>query len=288
MSAQIIRLSDLKTINDEPRILDLKLGEALGFVDLHKVRDLIKRNLDELRRHGEVSATVAETSAKGGRPSMEYLLNQAQALLVAMFSRTPLAADVREMLIRVFMEYERIQRGEASPILPQRMQDEPLQSLRVKIDMVKEARNLFGPHRAKALWSHLGLPAMPDAPPPREDEPVAALALLLDTALPPDGLDDTGMGDLRARIERAFDSEEARLSLLPLGIRIYDDPEGFVVSNTSPFIISAFEGTEWQWRRWQRTLRRLPGAHAAKSRFGDISSRGTFIPADLLDVRPPS
>lgn len=287
MSAQIIRLSDLKTINDEPRILDLKLGEALAFANPFMVRKLIKRNMDELARHGEVFSTVEKTSAQGGRPSSETWLNLAQALLVAVLSRTPVAADVRERVIKAFMEYERMLRGEASP-LPQRLQDEPLQSLRVKIDMVKEARNLFGPHRAKALWSHLGLPTIPDATPPREDEPYAALNLLLDAELPLDGWSPSGPVDLRTRIERAFESEEERLLLLPLGIKIMEEPEGFVVSNMSRFAASVFDGTEWCYRRWQRTLRRLPGAEAAKTRFGDLSARGTFIPADLLDVRPPS
>jgi len=299
MSGKVITISDLQVLDSEPRILDLALGEALGFLDLHKVRDLIKRNMKEIRLHGEVSATVAETSDKGGRPSIEYYLNEAQSLLIAMFSRTARAAEVRQQLIQVFMAWRRNEvfstvektPEKSWPLFPKPISEEPLTSQRFALDMVKEARTTWGNREAKALWLKLGLPDLRNlalGPMPREAEPMAALTLLLDTELPPDGWSPMGPVDLRTRIERAFDSEEERLMLVPLGIKIMDEPEGFVVSNMSKFAASVFDGTEWCYRRWQRTLRRLPGAEPAKTRFGDLSARGTFIPAELLDVIGPS
>lgn len=101
-----LSISELNTtINHEPRILDLTLAERLGMSDRHKIRPLIDANRQELEAHGEVSAQRAETSQRGDRPSVAYYLNEAQALLVCMFSRTPRAAEVRKAVIEVFMEY---------------------------------------------------------------------------------------------------------------------------------------------------------------------------------------
>jgi hypothetical protein len=123
----ILSLSDLNTALDaEPRILDVMLAERLGFSRPVDIRKLISRNFSELRAYGEVYATMAQTSsqlgevftqsvktsAKGGRPSTAFYLNESQALLICMFSRTPKAAQVRKAIIDVFMAYRR---GQLAP-----------------------------------------------------------------------------------------------------------------------------------------------------------------------------
>ena len=113
----LLSLSDLNTtINHEPRVRDLRLAAVLGMADLHKVRELIVANLAELKGYGEVSAQRAETSAKGGRPGVEYWLNEPQALLLCMFSRTERAAEVRKALIDVFMAHRRGQTVQPTPL----------------------------------------------------------------------------------------------------------------------------------------------------------------------------
>jgi hypothetical protein len=107
----IISRSDITAFGAEPRILDLTLAARLGMVKPHKIRELIAANIAELVQHGEVSSRREETSPRGGRPGTNYYLNEAQALLVCMFSRTPKAAIVRKALIEVFMAYRR---GEVS------------------------------------------------------------------------------------------------------------------------------------------------------------------------------
>ena len=103
-------ITDLQSIHDgEPRVRDLTLAERLGFERVHKVRDLIGRNLAELEAHGGVFSTMEKTSETGGRPGIAYWLNEPQALLICMFSRTPKAAEVRRALIDVFTAYRRNQ-----------------------------------------------------------------------------------------------------------------------------------------------------------------------------------
>lgn len=113
-----LSIADLNTsVNHEPRIRDLKLAEKLGMTDAHAIRRIIERNRAELEGYGEVSATVAETTAglsdaasenrKRGRPGREYWLNEGQALVICALSRTPAAAAVRRQIIDLFMAYRR-------------------------------------------------------------------------------------------------------------------------------------------------------------------------------------
>lgn len=100
-----IPTTSLTVIDDEPRIRDLDLADRLGMADPHKIRTLIVSNIDELEMHGEVSARRAETSARGGRPGKAYYLNEDQALVICALSRTPKAAQIRKLIIDVFMDW---------------------------------------------------------------------------------------------------------------------------------------------------------------------------------------
>lgn len=84
------------------RVKDLALAVALGFERPRKMRDILKRYLGELRQYGEVCPMAGQTSEAGGRPSIQFWLNEQQALLLCMFSRTERAAEVRRQLIDVF------------------------------------------------------------------------------------------------------------------------------------------------------------------------------------------
>ena len=55
----------------------------------------------ELEAYGNIPY-LTEKSGKRGRPGKAYHLNEAQALLVCKFSRTPTAAAVRKLLIETF------------------------------------------------------------------------------------------------------------------------------------------------------------------------------------------
>ena len=104
------RVGDLNTeIDAEPRVEDVLLARNLGMAVPRTIRTKIKENLAELTLHGTVCTSAIATSAKGGRPGTAYYLNEPQALLICMFANTAKAAQVRKMLIDVFMEYRRSQ-----------------------------------------------------------------------------------------------------------------------------------------------------------------------------------
>lgn len=136
-----LTVNDLQVIDDEPRIKDIVLGERLGFERPRKVREIIERNIKELQAferapHGGAThdrrAHLQSANEKAGscplqmdtekvctlsfvtttekvgcvmRPVKTYYLNEAQALLLCMFSRTAKAAQVRKELIDVYMAY---------------------------------------------------------------------------------------------------------------------------------------------------------------------------------------
>src|SRR5690349_18807032 len=101
--------TDLKLLDSEPRVQDLRIAEALEFQNPLDIRKLIRRNADELQKHGGFFATVAKNGDPmgRGRPGEEYWLNEPQSILVCMFARTDRAAEVRAEIISVFIAWRR-------------------------------------------------------------------------------------------------------------------------------------------------------------------------------------
>lgn len=113
-------MADLATLpvhvmNDEPRVLDTDLAERLGLSRPTNIRsDLIEPNRAELEGFGHLQAVTAKSSGRG-RPGTAYYLNEEQALLVAILSKAPRAAEVRSMVIRTFVA---VRRGAGAAIPP--------------------------------------------------------------------------------------------------------------------------------------------------------------------------
>jgi hypothetical protein len=107
----------LDAMDGEPRILDLTLAEHLGFTRPRTIRQLIERNGSELERYGVIAARYSDYQ---NRQFIEYWLNESQALLVCLFSRTERAAEVREAVVTVFTAWRRAQRsvkpGQLTPV----------------------------------------------------------------------------------------------------------------------------------------------------------------------------
>ena len=97
-------LHHLDAIDGEPRILDLRVAERLGFARPRAVRQLIERSKTELESYGFIATRCG---AYRTRKFTEYWLNEPQALLVCLLSRTEKAAEVRRSLIAVFTAWRR-------------------------------------------------------------------------------------------------------------------------------------------------------------------------------------
>ncbi|MGF7178285.1 hypothetical protein [Azospirillum doebereinerae] len=98
-----LSLADIDTTkNGEPRILDLRLAEVLGFAQVRDIRKLIERHREVLERLGEVCATVAQTSRKGGRPATEFWLTKKQAVYLCTKAETERAITVTIQIVELF------------------------------------------------------------------------------------------------------------------------------------------------------------------------------------------
>lgn len=304
--------ADISIVANDPRILDLRLGDALAFSQPRDIRKLISRNQSELGTYGEICATVSqitpddETNPKGaGRPGQEFWLNEPQALLICMFARTANAAEVRRALISAFLAWRRRREGDATAprridLAPARAAvdpfgDDTMQASSLKLAMVREARQLFGPARARGMWARLGLPAADGKPEPGdvadEAEGRACLAHLLGHRTLYDRPQDGGTRDviMAQEIEDALDGDEdSRVSLMFRGLRVIERGDGveggFWVPNHGDWLERTFADSRWA-GAWRFALKRLPGAEATGIyRVEGVTSRGLVIPESYLET----
>lgn len=158
----------------------------------------------------------------------------------------------------------------------------PLGQVRARLELVREARAIFGPQRAAELWRTLELPAMPSATELASDDASQCLQYLLGCMLDDNA---TVYGHL---LQALSDNATSEAQLRKHGIRTFGDTEttrGFIVAATHKGATGLYAGTEWAEFKHTNPLRRLIGAHAtgAMKFVGPKASRGTFIPAIFLD-----
>jgi hypothetical protein len=293
-----ITIADLAVFNGEPRIQDLRVAEALDYAQPRDIRKLIQRKLPELERHGEVFATMAKTSSeidgnratvarfsgKRGPVGNEYLLNMAQALLIAMFSDTPKAAEARKTLIDVFLAFYRGEtnlrpRLEDQAGLPFDITAEGARAIELKLALVNIVGRFFGHERARETYRQIGLPLPPEPQVGGQSEARDCLWTLLNSQ-------HHGVR-LISLLEQAMNEEAgANDALRRLGLHAEPDDDGYIVSNVSKVLDTVYEGTKWHNGHWKHALRRLPGARLAPRRTYAIghNARGTFLPAKTLDI----
>lgn len=276
-----LTLTDISVFNGEPTILDLRLAELLGFNRPRDIRDLIKRNIEELKQYGEVCGTIPQTSPQGGRPGTEYHLNEGQALLIASLSKTEKAAAVRFMIITVFLEWRRgtlLPRREPPPVpFEVDIQHAPLSAKTEYLRMVARFR---GREAAVAMMPHIGLPDLDAVIGGARISPGGGECLkhLLDWR------DEEG-DRIRDLVTAAVQhGQEYQKRLMKNGVRavLTGEPGILVATNTHP-VRRIFEGTRWANNAHNAALRGLQGVTACNPvKFDGYPSRTLFIPAHLL------
>ncbi|MBO0718453.1 MAG: hypothetical protein J2P55_14120, partial [Rhizobiales bacterium] len=75
MALMALTLRDIRKFEDgEPRIQDLRIGEALILARARDIRSVIENNREELETYGGLRAQPANPGPLGGRPGTEYWL----------------------------------------------------------------------------------------------------------------------------------------------------------------------------------------------------------------------
>ena len=102
----------LRTVDEEPRVLDVELAEYLAYERPRAIRDLIKRHLVTLEAMG---GAVHRGTLVSGNPVTEFHLNKPQAIFVTSQSGTDTAV---KMTAQVVMKFDAYERGAVRPQLP--------------------------------------------------------------------------------------------------------------------------------------------------------------------------
>lgn len=109
-----LSLSDIDIANTgDPRILDLRLAEALGFKRSADIRPLIERHLDTLERLDPIIRTVRKNPGRG-RPATEFWLTKKQAVYLCTKAETERAITVTIQIVELF---DAVTGGAAHPAL---------------------------------------------------------------------------------------------------------------------------------------------------------------------------
>jgi len=113
-------LITLHEIDGAPLVLDTDLAEALGFDRPRVIRELIERNREELEGYGSLAARHGKSR---GQDFTAFYLNEEQALLICMLSRTPTAKTIRREVIAVYQAWRKGKLQPAAPAMPAIPQD---------------------------------------------------------------------------------------------------------------------------------------------------------------------
>lgn len=157
-----LTVADLTMVSEQPLVMDLALAERLGFERPSDIRKLIRRNLTELEQHGLICATVAQIKPSpqnprgAGKPSEAFYLNEGQALVVCMLSRTERAVEVRTQVIAVYMAWRRGQLAEVSGAAPETHDRvEPIARRQALLEQASRHNSAIVPHSFAAAVPHL-------------------------------------------------------------------------------------------------------------------------------------
>lgn len=282
-----LTVSDLNTSMDgEPRVRDVDLGERLGFERPRKIREIIERNRAELEGFGGLPRRGANPGPLGGRPTFEYHLNEGQSLLVSTLSQAPKAPQVRRMLIEVFMAWRRGDLPAAPVTVVPALADMQAQDISARCRLVNTARLIYGPLAAAEIYEALGLPVAESravtptlAPHPEADRAVdgpACLGHLAGRVL--SGRPRVTLGEA---ILTAVANAGVRMTLEAKGILVH--PAGWIgyvaIDDRHPFLLRGFALTLWA-ADWLTPLTTVPGARLPEGRvpMNGRKRRAVLIP----------
>jgi len=143
----------VRDIEGEPRIRDLDLAERLGFTKSTNIRNLIKRHRASLEAMGPLF--TVKRVINGGEATENHL-NRKQAIFITAKSDTPAATDITIEIIERFDAYERGLIVQATPAPS--LSDIPQRDAALWLDLIREARRLYGRVAAKSMWLQSPLP----------------------------------------------------------------------------------------------------------------------------------
>lgn len=237
-------------------------------LDIRNHNDALAR-LDADERRGSAIATP------GGLQDV-VLISEAGTFRLIFTSRKEDAERFKRWLAHEVLPALRKTGAYAVPGREQEPEASPADAdLNTRLNLLREARLLYGKERARGLWSMLGLPAVPHAYLAGDLEPFDALDAVL--SMP--------VGRVCAHDVLARDLEDDTRRIEAFGLKTMRGGQRFAVASGHPAIVAALSTTEHA-GRLARTLARLPGAEMSVQRFCGQPLRCVLLPVALIDERP--
>lgn len=158
---------------------------------------------------------------------------------------------------------------------------EPVAVMAQKLALVRESRLIHGIERARLLWDSIGLPPVPGGKEQVALDAKIYLKAMLEQPVTRNPEPGTGFTIMHAILSELDDSGLFDNRLRELGIRVYPDLDGFVISNR----FASGVGNLYNNQRAYRLLLHVPGArrHGPVKFAGGAVHRGVFVPAAVLD-----
>lgn len=170
----------VKEFDDEARMRDLDIARALGFDRVRNIRLLIGRHMATLEAHGDVVRCSYKPDAvddedeggllhgeanplpnAGGRPGVEYWLNEWQALFICTRSDAANAIEVTSQMIEVFIAWRQGRLAPHPDAMPRPAPAPQIcgydlggPELSAFLSLAREMRLTAGRAAARAMWEH--------------------------------------------------------------------------------------------------------------------------------------
>lgn len=280
------------TLHDEPWFVG---KDVCGVLDITKHHQALDR-LDEDERG---TYTIGTPS---GEQNM-IIISEAGVFRLVFTSRKPEAERFKRWLAHeVLPALRRTGKFDMGARDEPAINEEPIATLNVKLAMIREARMIFGPAKARLLWTALGLPALPVIDiqgEPLDSDAMACLNHILAHRLQRDDEPPAEGGQpfcrtmtLAQLIERAIDGEDDAIwDLRRYGIRVEEDESGprfWIASYCEALRDVVFKNTQWA-DTHHLALRRLHAArptevfHTKNYKVEGQTTRGYSFPESYLE-----
>lgn len=270
------------------RVVDYQDEKWFVAADVCRVLD-IKNPRDAVGRLDEDEKGVASTDTLGGNQEV-LIVSESGLFTIILRSRAAMTPGTMPHRFRKWVTaevlpqihktgaYAQDEQAMPSYARPTLDKDAPLAS---RIDAVRVARSIFGKDSARALWLHLGLPAIEPDEFSNSGEAVYLLRRILD--MKPEAGDGRTM---RSLILDALEGDDNAMTVcVSNGVKPVDNPEGYYVGQSHPSIRQLYAVSPWKDGAWRMAVRRLSGItqRAERMTFYGHQSRVMFMPLNTLD-----
>lgn len=142
----------LTVIDGDARLSDKHISDVLGYGRVNDLHRIIRKHEAELESYGELLCRTGKAS--GGRPSLTFLLNEAQATLICMFSRTDRAAEARRLIIEVFTRWRHGEPLPPATVDPFRAQRERVSDVSQTIEQLSNLTGIAAEVTYLPIWGN--------------------------------------------------------------------------------------------------------------------------------------